>query len=108
MWDEMPEDVRLELLDPKYLTRTHHKKATYAKGCRGPLCRKEEREEGERKRQALALSAGKEYKPKKRTAGDIHRDELLNKIYAWHLTMRQAPDVRKALLVSFNLEALSA
>lgn len=46
MWDELPEDIKVELSDEKFADRKHHSRATYADGCRGPLCRKAERDRG--------------------------------------------------------------
>lgn len=38
-----------ELCDETYPNRIHHSRATYALGCRGPLCRKSERDRGSRR-----------------------------------------------------------
>lgn len=39
-----------ELSDPEYSKRSHHNVGTYDQGCRGPLCRKANREHPRRKR----------------------------------------------------------
>lgn len=41
--DMVPEDVAEELSDPRFMFRKHNCRATYALGCRGPLCRMKER-----------------------------------------------------------------
>ncbi len=46
MWDEMTQDIRDELLDPAFASRTHGTRGTYAQGCHGPLCRESERIRG--------------------------------------------------------------
>ena len=86
MWADLPEDVRDELNDPRYAGRTHYKKATYAKGCRGPLCRKLERDEGRAETERAAIEAGREYRPRWTPAQE--RDAELDTIIAWHLAER--------------------
>jgi hypothetical protein len=87
MWDELPEDVKKELEDPDFPTRQHYARATYALGCRGPLCRKSERDRGLRRNAQRAAEEGKEYKPVKRVQSKD--DDLLDKIIAWHIATRR-------------------
>ena len=94
MWDSLPDDVREELVDPKYLSRQHHSRSTSRDGCRGPLCRKAEREYKAKRNAQLALTEGRTVKKMaadKRRPGDTHRDELLNQIYVWHMLERTDP-----------------
>lgn len=86
MWAELPKDVLAELLDPDYTGRSHHKKATYAKGCRGPLCRKAERDEAREDTRLAALAAGREYVQRPTAAQD--RDLELQAIAEWHWAER--------------------
>ena len=63
MLDHLPDDVREELLDPKYFGRRHYSRATYAKGCHGPLCKKAERERTRWRTEEKAEEAGRAYIP---------------------------------------------
>lgn len=70
MWDDLADDVRDELSDEAYSGRSHYSRATYAKGCRGPLCRLAEKERGRRRNAARAEAAMRRYRP-----NDIVRDD---------------------------------
>lgn len=78
MWDELDAEVRNELSDPTHANRTHYRKATYAAGCRGPLCRKAERDEGRLRTKRKAEAAGREYRPEARSQSEILMDMRLN------------------------------
>lgn len=94
MWDELPQDVYDELKDPRFETRQHHSRSTSRDGCRGPLCKKAEREYKAKRDARLALAEGRTIKslpPDKRRPGDTARDELLNEIFAWHMLERSRP-----------------
>lgn len=87
---ELPDDVRDELSDPEFINRTHGRRSTYAVGCRGPLCRKAERDEAERKYQRKRARLGAE--PARTGLKDLKsraRDEELASIQAWHELMRE-------------------
>lgn len=90
MWDDLPDDVKLELLDPRFASRTHGKRGTYAKandgkkGCRGPLCRKSERDDAEAKYIRRQANRGKKVIPGTKNEEARARDELLVRIQAWH------------------------
>lgn len=86
MWDSLPADVLAELTDPLYINMSHHKKATYGKGCRGPLCKKAERDEARAANKALAEVSGRVYKPRWTTAQA--RDPELAAIARWHQRQR--------------------
>jgi hypothetical protein len=80
--DNLPDDVREELSDPKYWGRKHYSRATYASGCRGPLCRKSERDRGRYRNADAAYEAGRIYVP------DHHRrvdEEKLIEALVWYL-----------------------
>lgn len=80
--DQLPDDVRAELEDERYKTRVHYSRATYAEGCRGPLCRKAERDRGRRRNEVRATGAGREYEPK--TEQRIEDNAELDAIILWH------------------------
>lgn len=91
MWDELPDDVKQELEDPRFEGRTHGIRGTYAyakdggKGCRGPLCRKSERDRGHERYDRKRRKAG--FKPARVGLQDDEvraRDELLAEIQLWH------------------------
>ena len=44
--EELIVEVLAEIEEVKYLTLSHGKRSTYSAGCRGPLCRKAERDRG--------------------------------------------------------------
>lgn len=94
MWDNLPDDVRDELLDPRFVSRQHHSRSTSRDGCRGPLCKKAEREYKAKRDAKRALKEGRTIKSlpmEKRRPGDVNRDELLNEIFAWHMLERSRP-----------------
>lgn len=76
MWDEMTEDIRAELLDPEYASRTHGSRSTYADGCHGPLCREAERIRANSRFGSKPL-------PEEET-----RYALLARVTAWHRAQR--------------------
>lgn len=94
MWNDLPLDVRAELEDPAFIGRTHHKKATYAKGCRGLLCRKSERDEARDITREAAEKMGREYVPRPTPAQE--RDDLLDVIKLWHWEVRGQAHAVKA------------
>lgn len=94
MWDKLPDDVRAELTDPEFAHRQHHSRSTSRDGCRGPLCKKAEREYKAKRDAARAAKEGRvvtPLPPEKRRPGDTNRDELLNQIFAWHMLERSRP-----------------
>lgn len=108
-WDNLPEDVRDELLAPEFYHRQHHSRSTSRDGCRGPLCNKKEREYKAIRDAKRALKEGRIIKPlppEKRRPGDIFRDELLNRIFAWHMLERSDPQ-RKGVKLDGNRAAAS-
>lgn len=80
--EDLPKDVRDELEDERFGTRSHYSRATYALGCHGPLCRARERDRGRGRNELRAKSKGREYRPNEDTR--IEDDELLEKIIRWH------------------------
>lgn len=44
--DELWQEVIKEICDKDYARRSHHNLGTYDQGCRGPLCKKSQRERG--------------------------------------------------------------
>lgn len=95
MWDELPDDVREELADPRFSDRTHGIRGTYAKaadggkGCRGPLCRKAERDEGAEKYARQRARQGKTARPGLKDEEVRARDEELSRIILWHRGQRE-------------------
>lgn len=85
---KLPDDVRTELSNEKYINRMHYSRATYAKGCHGPLCRLAERDRGRDRSVILAERAGREYEPnheeRARRANGVDRDRELYSIVHRH------------------------
>lgn len=54
--NELWADVLTEVLDEHFNTRQHHNVGTYNQGCRGPLCRKANREHPRRKSPAVTAT----------------------------------------------------
>lgn len=54
--NELWRQVMEELKSAPYRTRSHHNVGTYNQGCRGPLCRKANREHPRRKTPEVSLS----------------------------------------------------
>lgn len=81
---EVPLDVRLELSDPLYTDHTHGRKGTYSAGCRGPLCKKNERDTKRREyARRIWQNEGREVQVRKSRV-ERNRDELLERCQAWH------------------------
>lgn len=84
----MAQDVYDELIDPEYITRQHYSRATYAKGCHGPLCRLRE---NLGKREQLVRRAqrnGEIYVPDPRMS-TVRKQQMLQPVIDWHLDSRQ-------------------
>lgn len=95
---EKPEnaDIFLELNDSEYITRQHHSRATYALGCRGPLCQKAERDRGRTRQERRAEEAGRPYIPVPQHRKHVDREDLLNAVRRWHVQNRTvSPKARK-------------
>lgn len=80
---ELAEDVWAEISDRTFAGRRHYSRATYALGCRGPLCKKAEKDRGRRRNETRALSQGREYEP------NLHirrtdRDWELTQVLGWY------------------------
>lgn len=79
-WPEC-KDIKDELNDPRYANRKHGSRATYAKGCDGPLCSKAERDRSRARNERRAKDAGRDYVPGRRISD---RDVLLEAVEEWH------------------------
>lgn len=94
MWSELEEvenaDILFELHDPEYQGRSHATRSTYAKGCRGPLCRKSERDRGRERHASRQAEKGKKVTRLPATEAQA-RDEFLNQVIAWHKMVRSEP-----------------
>lgn len=86
MLADIPKDIQDELADPKYSTRKHYSRATYALGCHGPLCRKAEKDRGRQRNENRTKALGKEYVPGKNRRDDSKMEEIVS----WYLSQRKA------------------
>lgn len=92
---DLPQDVYDEIFDERFASLQHYSRATYAKGCHGPLCRLAEKHRGRRRNAVRAQEVGREYQPN-HLIRDDGRDAELATIVAWHLHERgskNAPEV---------------
>jgi hypothetical protein len=97
---DLPEDVIDEIFNEKYQNRTHGRRATRAKGCNGPLCRKAERDRGfNRMREVRGLEPVLEPPDSKAR----ERDVILDRCLAWYLQWRERAIQAKRLgVVEYN------
>lgn len=84
MLAELPDDVREELEDPKFLTRKHYSRSTYALGCHGPFCRKAESDRGRDRNKVRASGKGRPYVPNKKIR-KLEEDARLDPLIAEYL-----------------------
>ena len=76
LMSELAHAVAVELADENYFGQSHYDRNTYQNGCRGPLCRKAERDNAARK----YAQAHPERKPRVRRPEAIARDAYLNQV----------------------------
>lgn len=86
--DGIEEDVLVELIDPKYANRKHYSRATYASGCRGPLCRLSETHRARVRYQVVAEKSGKPYNFELK-GRKLERESELMLIVSWHIWARK-------------------
>ena len=73
---ELIQHVADELSDERFTGQSHYDKNTYANGCRGPLCRKAERDAAARR--YAAHNPDRKARPRK--PEHIARDAYLNQV----------------------------
>lgn len=87
VWAELEklenQDLFSELKDLRFITRTHGCRATYALGCRGPMCRKSERDNTRERWGKRQAAKGKKVKPVDPGPARA-RDEFIEKVINWH------------------------
>lgn len=86
--NQIPEDVQDELTDPKFGTRKHYSRVTYSLGCRGPLCKKAERDRARRRTERKATIDGRQYKPNPLIRIDADEERLLTEVLNWYIGER--------------------
>lgn len=77
-------DVLRELTDPRFIGRKHFTRRVYHEGCRGPLCRKYQREAQRAARERQAIAKGKNFTPERNLPRMDDRDDFLNAVVEWH------------------------
>lgn len=83
-------EVRAELAG-EYGHRLHYSKGTYADGCRGPMCRKAERDETKARQERKERKSGRPYKPQVDDPETCLRDDLLNTMIFRHRESKNKP-----------------
>lgn len=87
-FDTLPEDVIEELTDERFFGRKHYSRSTYAMKCRGPLCRKAERDRGRDRWVSQRAKVGQSVSP--RPAARVEDDDArLEPIVIWYLENRK-------------------
>lgn len=76
------EDVKAELEDPRFGNRLHGNFSAITVGCRGPLCKKANRDHQRNISMKKAVLAGRKFKEDQFRLWD--RDELFDEIIVWH------------------------
>lgn len=71
-------EVAAEIADGRFSGQSHYDRNTYQNGCRGPLCRKAERDNAARK----YAEAHPDRRPRKRSPEAIAREAYLNQVIA--------------------------
>jgi hypothetical protein len=84
MSDDLPNQVMDEILDARFDEMTHGTKSTSAAGCKGPLCRKAERDACARRYRARAGKEVKRYRPRQ----GAYPEEWLQDLIDWHRAER--------------------
>lgn len=87
-------DIRAELDNPEFANRTHATRSTYAGGCRGPLCRKSERDRARQRHEQKQKAKGVKVKPAA-PRPERERDYFLRRVIYWHRHMRRNPQSNK-------------
>lgn len=87
-FDELPREVKRELLDPKYLHRLHSSHSTYGDGCSGPLCLKAARDRSRVRYAAKRARIGKTVKIRPVARLDFEEEERIEAITEWYLANR--------------------
>jgi hypothetical protein len=81
-------DLLQELIDEfnTFPDNTHHRPYTYAKGCRGPLCTKVERERRRNNRHEEAAESGRELETRSTMQKEL--DIKLDVVKLWYLDFK--------------------
>lgn len=89
---EIPVEVLEEINDPGYLNRVHGRPATYNAGCRGPLCRKMNRDRARQVYEKSQIQSGKEVKSYGPRA-DLVEEIVLEIAQNWYLKGLEGDDL---------------
>jgi hypothetical protein len=88
--DQIRAEVLEELSGP-FGNRTHYSKSTYSAGCRGPMCRKAERDKTKERQEKVYRKSGLPYRPQRDTEENCMRDDILNQMIYVHRAERNRP-----------------
>ena len=89
--EELKVEIHKELNEGPLAHRTHYSKATYADGCRGPMCTKAERDETKARQERKFRKTGLPYRPQYDTPENCERDDFLNQVIWRHRRNRDKP-----------------
>jgi hypothetical protein len=71
-------------INGEFSHRIHYSKGTYASGCRGPMCRKAERDKTKERQEAKYRKSGLPYRPQVDDHETCIREDALNLIIFYH------------------------
>jgi hypothetical protein len=75
--NKLLEEIQIEYSVGPLAHRTHYSKATYQAGCRGPMCRKKERDATKERQEQRERKSGLPYRPQVDTPETCEREDLL-------------------------------
>jgi|SRR6188768_3636146 len=96
---ELASAVMDEILDPEFDTFTHGNKGTSYRGCKGPLCRKAERDSCAARYRKRVGRDVKEYAPRE----SAYPEEWLQEIIDWHRAERKKIGISRSLLEYYKI-----
>ena len=79
----LQEEVLAELGSAQFAGLRHYSRATYSRGCTGPLCRLAETHRGRLRNEQRAVASGREYKPyfdRRGVAGEWYLMEVVERL----------------------------
>lgn len=103
MLGDLGAQVMDELLDDRFDTFTHGNKGTSSAGCKGPLCRKAERDACARRYRRRKGGEVREYAPRE----GAYPEEWLQSILDWHKEERKKIGMTRSLKAYYKLNDLA-
>jgi hypothetical protein len=77
--------------DERFKRARHYSKGTYQAGCRGPMCRKVERDGMKRKQQRKPRPSGLPYRQQRMTEDECHYEDTLSDAIQYFRVLKNKP-----------------